>query len=158
MAFGKVVLLAAAFALFDITSSNPLPPNPSELESDLEDADYINEVMSSLNPDQRRIFASNYLYPYMLQRAMEEAEKGEGPAPDDEQPLGNEVGYAPPPPQMSSPVNAHSVDKRRRRYGFWITAINKMDNGHLKGFLGKHKNIYNVYKRNGRGVALPRMH
>ena len=45
---------------------------------DLEDADYINEVMSSLNPEQRRIFASNYLYPYMLQRAMEEAEKGEG--------------------------------------------------------------------------------
>jgi len=23
----------------------------------------------------------------------------------------------------------HSVDKRRRRYGFWVTAINKMGNG-----------------------------
>jgi len=43
--------------------------------------------------------------------------------------------------------DAHSVDKRRRRYGFWVSAINKMDGGHLKGFLSKHKNIYNVYKR-----------
>jgi len=134
MAFGKVVLLAAAFALFDITSSNPLPPNPSELESDLEDADYINEVMSSLNPDQRRIFASNYLYPYMLQRAMEEAEKGEGPAPDDEQPLGNEVGYAPPPPQMGSPVNAHSVDKRRKFNNLY--SYNYRHNQPLKRCLG----------------------
>ena len=33
MGFGKVALLAVAFALIDITSSNPLPPNPSELES-----------------------------------------------------------------------------------------------------------------------------
>jgi len=46
-----------------------------------------------------------------------------------------------------SPSDAHSVDKRRRRYGFWVSAINKMDSGHLKGFLGKHKNIYNIYKR-----------
>lgn len=44
--------------------------------------------------------------------------------------------------------DVHQVDKRRRRrYGFWVTAINKMNNGHLKGFLSKHKNIYNVYKR-----------
>jgi len=56
--------------------------------------------------------------------------------------------------------DAHSVDKRRysrskyfysplkrRRYGFCVSAINKMDGGHLKGFLSKHKNIYNVYKR-----------
>jgi len=64
-----------------------------------------------------------------------------------------------------SPSDAHSVDKRHygynrnsyirkkysypccRRYGFWVSAINKMDSGHLKGFLGKHKNIYNIYKR-----------
>jgi len=52
-------------------------------------------------------------------------------------------------PAGEIPVNsdAHAVDKRRRRYGFWVSAINKMDGGHLKGFLSKHKNIYNVYKR-----------
>jgi len=52
-------------------------------------------------------------------------------------------------PTGEIPVNsdAHAVDKRRRRYGFWVSAINKMDGGHLKGFLSKHKNIYNVYKR-----------
>lgn len=49
--------------------------------------------------------------------------------------------------------DVHKVNKRRfsrnigRRYGFWATAINKMDNGHLRNFLGKHRNIYNVYKR-----------
>lgn len=44
--------------------------------------------------------------------------------------------------------DAHKMDKRgRRRYGFWVTAINKMGQRNLKGFLGKHKNIYNVYKR-----------
>lgn len=48
---------------------------------------------------------------------------------------------------VESQNGVHQVDKRRRRYGFWVTAINKMDNGHLKGFLGKHRNIYNVYKR-----------
>lgn len=43
--------------------------------------------------------------------------------------------------------DVHKVSKRRRRYGFWATAINKMDQGNLRGFLGKHRNIYNVYKR-----------
>jgi len=43
--------------------------------------------------------------------------------------------------------DVHKVNKRRRRYGFWATAINKMDKGHLKSFMGKHRNIYNVYKR-----------
>jgi len=65
-----------------------------------------------------------------------------------------------PAGELPEEPEAHSVDKRRyynrqkyfyrlprRRYGFWVTAINKMDNGHLKGFLGKHRNIYNVYKR-----------
>jgi len=46
-----------------------------------------------------------------------------------------------------------SVDKRGRRYGFWVTAINKMGGGNLKSFLGKHKNIYNVYKRNRAPMA-----
>merc|ERR1712061_678169 len=59
---------------------------------------------------------------------------------------------------QANPSDAHSVDKRRyyysrytrlprRRYGFWVSAINKMDNGNLKSFLGNHRNIYNVYKR-----------
>lgn len=42
-----------------------------------------------------------------------------------------------------------------RRYGFWATAINKMDKGHLRGFLSKHKNIYNVYKRQAPGKIAP---
>jgi len=68
--------------------------------------------------------------------------------PELEEPITNEV----------EPVNdAHKVNKRRRRYGFWVTAINKMDGGNLRGFLGKHKNIYNVYKRGSSfGRWLPR--
>jgi len=51
----------------------------------------------------------------------------------------------------------HKVNKRRRRYGFWVTAINKMGSNNLKGFLGKHRNIYNIYKRGAPGVKwLPR--
>jgi len=51
----------------------------------------------------------------------------------------------------------HKVNKRRRRYGFWVTAINKMGSNNLKGFLGKHRNIYNIYKRAAPGVKwLPR--
>jgi len=51
----------------------------------------------------------------------------------------------------------HKVNKRRRRYGFWVTAINKMGGNHLKGFLGKHRNIYNIYKRGApSGKWLPR--
>jgi len=49
--------------------------------------------------------------------------------------------------EVETPNDVHQVNKRRRRYGFWATAINKMDGGHLRGFLAKHKNIYNVYKR-----------
>jgi len=53
--------------------------------------------------------------------------------------------------------DAHKVNKRRRRYGFWVTAINKMGGRNLKGFLGKHKNIYNIYKRGSpSGKWLPR--
>jgi len=53
--------------------------------------------------------------------------------------------------------DVHKVNKRRRRYGFWVTAINKMGSGNLKGFLGKHRNIYNIYKRGAPGVKwLPR--
>jgi hypothetical protein len=53
--------------------------------------------------------------------------------------------------------DVHKVNKRRRRYGFWVTAINKMDHGNLRGFLGKHRNIYNVYKRQAyNGKWLPR--
>jgi len=67
-------------------------------------------------------------------------------------------------------LETHSVDKRhnryyyydrkkysylpRRRYGFWVTAINKMGGGNLKSFLGKHKNIYNVYKRQAMGSVV----
>jgi len=53
--------------------------------------------------------------------------------------------------------DVHKVNKRRRRYGFWVTAINKMGGNHLKGFLGKHRNIYNIYKRGASsGKWLPR--
>jgi len=49
---------------------------------------------------------------------------------------------------VAMPSTLHAVDKRRgRRYGFWVTAINKMGSRNLKSFLGKHRNIYNVYKR-----------
>jgi len=57
-----------------------------------------------------------------------------------------------PPGEIPINSDAHSVDKRRRRYGFWVSAINKMDGGNLKGFLSKHKNIYNVYKRSMRSM------
>jgi len=58
--------------------------------------------------------------------------------PESDEPVVNEAEPA---------SDAHKVNKRRRRFGFWATAINKMDAGHLRGFLGKHRNIYNVYKR-----------
>jgi len=58
--------------------------------------------------------------------------------PESDEPIVNEAA-----PES----DAHKVNKRRRRYGFWVTAINKMGQRNLKGFLGKHKNIYNVYKR-----------
>jgi len=55
----------------------------------------------------------------------------------------------------------YTTNKKRcihcRRYGFWVTAINKMGGNHLKGFLGKHRNIYNIYKRGApSGKWLPR--
>lgn len=34
-----------------------------------------------------------------------------------------------PAGELPEEPEAHSVDKRRRRYGFWVTAINKMGNG-----------------------------
>jgi len=83
---------------------------------------------------------------------------------DDDEPIVNEA---------EPEEDVHKVNKRRkfhytyttnkkrcvmcRRYGFWATAINKMDQGHLRGFLGKHRNIYNVYKRQSpNGKWLPR--
>jgi len=42
--------------------------------------------------------------------------------------------------------DAHSVDKRRRRYGFWVSAINKMGNGGKRGvvhpLVGKRGTIH----------------
>jgi len=161
-----VAALAFLVATAGLASSNPI--NDPELETDLEEADYINDLMSSMNPEQKQAFKTNYLYPFMIQRAEEEAERGEVAAPDYEdsgRQMSSASAPAPPPPPVAAgggptaPLNAR--EKRRRRYGFWITAINKMDNGHLRGFLGKHKNVYTVYKRNGRpgrGIALPRMH
>jgi len=69
-----------------------------------------------------------------------------------------EVLASPAGGELSEVPEAHSVDKRRRyyynrqkqaypcchRYGFWVTAINKMDGNHLRGFLGKHRNIFNI--------------
>jgi len=67
-----------------------------------------------------------------------------------------EVLASPSAGELSEVPEAHSVDKRRRyyynrkkctlchRYGFWVTAINKMDGNHLRGFLGKHRNIFNI--------------
>lgn len=41
-----------------------------------------------------------------------------------------EVLASPAGGELSEVPEAHSVDKRRRhRYGFWVTAINKMGNG-----------------------------
>lgn len=41
-----------------------------------------------------------------------------------------EVLASPSAGELSEVPEAHSVDKRRRhRYGFWVTAINKMGNG-----------------------------
>jgi len=40
-----------------------------------------------------------------------------------------------PPGEIPINSDAHSVDKRRRRYGFWVSAINKMGNGGKRGIV-----------------------
>lgn len=82
----------------------------------------------------RRPTVNDYLKLAAIEQELENAAAAEGVEPVEGEPA-------------LEPEAAHSVDKRRSRYGFWVTAINKMDNNHLKGFLGQHKNVYNVYKR-----------
>merc|ERR1719357_453012 len=61
-----------------------------------------------MNPEQRQAFKTNYLYPFMIQRAEEEAERGEVAAPDYED-SGRQVSSAsapapPPPPAGGGPT------------------------------------------------------
>lgn len=88
----------------------------------------------------------------MAEAEEEEAEEEAEAAAAGQRPLeALEMGDGDEP--VALPSALHAVDKRRgnrlkrRRYGFWVTAINKMGTRNLKSFLGKHRNIYNVYKR-----------
>lgn len=103
------------------------------------DIDEENEI--SRYRETKRSPASRY---WNLMKALEEELALEAMAKERQQPDGMDESLT---DDVEQPNDVHTVNKRRRRYGFWVTAINKMDNGHLRGFLKHHKNIYNVYKR-----------
>jgi len=166
-----LLLLLAGF-----TTSNPVNENPQDLDRELygsyynggprQSADYVDsEADEEMTPTQRRKAA----YLYELLRAMQQEQQMAQDA-GDEAIVGPATGGLPvvgvpaeaaeaAAPGQQLPGDVHSVDKRRRRrYGFWVTAINKMDSGHLKGFLGRHRNIFNVKYKRGGNLAFPRMH
>jgi len=121
----------------------PLSPEDAELNSPALDYTYGYPAMEKR---QTRPTLNEYL---RLAAIQYELDKEEAEAAD-AQNAAEALAEASPSGETLNP-ETHSVDKRRRRYGFWVTAINKMGGGNLKSFLGKHKNIYNVYKRKAMG-------
>jgi len=181
-------LLILLLAGFTTSNPAPVNQTPQEWDSDnlanyYYDAphpEYMDgAAVASITPAQK---TKAILRLYDLLRALqdEEGASDDIPVPAGGFPVADRgVGTAEAGDAVLGPAGDHSVEKRRRksiysyvyrpnqplkrclgcrRYGFWVTAINKMDNGHLKGFLGKHRNIYNVYKRNAHPLAFPRMH
>lgn len=170
---GTGLLLVLLF--ITLTSSNPVPINESPQDFDTAAAaellgNYYNDAAHQADVNEGPAVSPRVAYLYELLKAAQEEElarevdESAAASGVSGYPIavgGNEEGDAGlAAVDARQPPTGHSVEKRRRRrYGFWVTAINKMDNGHLKGFLGKHRNIYNVYKRNmAHPLAFPRMH
>jgi len=125
--------------------------NDQEQENVSKRAPQPDQVEEELFPRyvQRRSGTNGY---WNLLKALEEELALEGMSKQGIEDDGATVNEAAP-----AGDDMHKVNKRRRRYGFWVTAINKMGSNNLKGFLGKHRNIYNIYKRGAPGVKwLPR--
>jgi len=125
--------------------------NDQEQENVAKRAPQPDQVEEELFPRyvQRRSGSNGY---WNLLKALEEELALEGMSKQGIEDDGATVNEAAP-----AGDDMHKVNKRRRRYGFWVTAINKMGSNNLKGFLGKHRNIYNIYKRGAPGVKwLPR--
>jgi len=125
--------------------------NDQEQENVAKRAPQPDQVEEELFPRyvQRRSGTNGY---WNLLKALEEELALEGMSKQGIEDDGATVNEAAP-----AGDDMHKVNKRRRRYGFWVTAINKMGSNNLKGFLGKHRNIYNIYKRGAPGVKwLPR--
>jgi len=143
------------------------PYNDQDQENVAKRAPQPDQVDEELFPRyvQRRSGTNDY---WNLLKALEEELALEAMS---KQGIENDGAIANEPASTGDDV--HKVNKRRkfsyvytsnkkrcimcRRYGFWVTAINKMGGRNLKGFLGKHKNIYNIYKRGSpSGKWLPR--
>lgn len=164
-----VATILTVLLFIGVTSSNPIGPAANGAEQDeqepiaqdlmgryyanpyeVEDMRLAkrNEFLAQMAHDHDvahkripRYYEKRNNYPgsyWELLKALEEEAALEAPA--QEEARGDDES---PATGVEAPVSdGHQIDKRRRRrYGFWVTAINKMDNGHLRGFLQNHKNI-----------------
>merc|ERR1711971_379306 len=134
-------IFVASFFMIGTAYGIPLTPEDAELNSPAMEYNYGYPAM------EKRTASRPTLSEYLRLAAIQyELDKEEAEAAD-AQNAAEALAEVSPSGETQDP-QTHSVDKRRgRRYGFWVTAINKMGGGNLKSFLGKHKNIYNVYKR-----------
>jgi len=139
-------IFVATFFMIGTAYGIPLSPEDAEINSPAIDYSY---GMPLMEKRMTRPSLSEYL---RLAAIQYELDKEEAEAAD-AQNAAEALAEASPSGETQDP-ETHSVDKRRRRYGFWVTAINKMGGGNLKSFLGKHKNIYNVYKRQAIGSVV----
>jgi hypothetical protein len=129
-------IFVASFFMIGTAYGIPLTPEDTELNSPAMEYNYGYPMMEKRTASRPTL--SDYLRLAAIQYEMDKEEDEAADAQNAAETLAE-----------ASP----SVDKRGRRYGFWVTAINKMGGGNLKSFLGKHKNIYNVYKRNRAPMA-----
>jgi len=129
-------IFVASFFMIATAYGIPLTPEDAELNNPAMEYNYGYPVMEKRAASRPTL--SDYLRLAANQYEMDKEE--------------DEAAYAQDAAETLAEASP-SVDKRGHRYGFWATAINKMNSGHLKSFLGKHKNIYNVYKRNRAPMA-----
>jgi len=140
-------IFVTTFFMIGTAYGIPLSPEDAEINSPAFDYSY---GMPMMEKRITRPTLSEYL---RLAAIQYELDKEEAEAAD-AQNAAEALAEISPSGETQDP-QTHSVDKRRgRRYGFWVTAINKMGGGNLKSFLGKHKNIYNVYKRQAMGSVV----
>jgi len=140
-------IFVTTFFMIGTAYGIPLSPEDAEINSPAFDYSYGTPMM------EKRITRPTLSEYLRLAAIQYELDKEEAEAAD-AQNAAEALAEVSPSGETQDP-QTHSVDKRRgRRYGFWVTAINKMGGGNLKSFLGKHKNIYNVYKRQAMGSVV----
>jgi len=145
--FFLLPIFVATFFMIGTAYGIPLSPEDADVNGPALDYSYGMPMM------EKRSMTRPTLSEYLRLAAIQyELDKEEAEAAD-AQNAAEALAEASPSGEIQYP-EAHSVDKRRRRYGFWVTAINKMGGGNLKSFLGKHKDIYNVYKRQAMGSVV----